>query len=64
MCSSDRKKVASALKILEEWVKSYKSESLVAGDAGGEAGNESDDEEVKAEEQAAAGKTPYKMKSF
>jgi len=46
--ASDRKKVVSALKILEEWVKSYKSESLVAAEAGGEeAGNESDEEEAK-----------------
>jgi len=57
--ASDRKRVASALKILEEWVKSYKSESLVSGEAGGEAGNESDDEEVKGETLTIAKSTPY-----
>jgi hypothetical protein len=41
----------SALKILEEWVKSYKSESLVAGgeDDGAGGGNESEEEEAKVE---------------
>jgi hypothetical protein len=55
--SSDRKRAVAAFKVLEEWVKSYKSDSLVAATAGGD--NESDDEEVKGSgEEVSEGKGP------
>ena len=55
--SSDRKRTVAAFKVLEEWVKSYKSESLVAAAAGGD--NESDEDEVKAlGEEVKEGKGP------
>ena len=64
--SSDRKKVIAVLKIIEEWVKAYKSESLIAGEPGGEAGNESDEEETKGGiiSKSERGKTPYDIQSF
>ena len=63
--SSDRKRTVAAFKVLEEWVKSYKSDSLVAAAAGGD--NESDDEEVKAsgeEVEVSEGKGPQLLESF
>ena len=57
--SSDRKRTVAAFKILEEWVKSYKCDSLVAAAAGD---NESDEEEGKAS--GEVGKGPQTLKSF
>ena len=55
--SADRKRTVAALKILEEWVKTYKCDSLVAA-AGGD--NESDEEEVK----ASGEEGPQRLESF
>jgi hypothetical protein len=52
------------LKIIEEWVKGYKSESLTAGDGSGEAGGNDSDEEESKQTDFSTEKTPYSLGSF
>lgn len=64
LSTSDRKRVIASLKIVEEWVKSYKSETLISGEGAGEGGgNDSDEEETK-EAGFSIGKDPYSLESF
>ena len=52
--NTDKKKVVTILKFLEDWLKNYKSVSLVAGD----------DEEEEEKRQEVVKQNPYCLGSF
>lgn len=61
--NADKKKVTSVLKIVEEWLKNFKSKSLVSSGDDEEGGATGDQEEEKLVEEADSS-SPYKLEGF